>query len=905
MERASGLRRGTIAYRHRIDAAIPEAHELATSPSALVATLRDEKRVADALVHVAEQAGESIALPELLDRLCRLCVQVVPSHRSTVFLWSRRRHTFVPMADHGTPAAISERVASRVQRPGAIIHEGTFGAGQIVLLSRDRTLSDAERALLDDVDLYALAMAPLRARDRSLGALTVGLERAPGFSESSLAVLRGVARQASSLIDHARLFRREEEAAKLRARMAALGAALSTVEDPIELGRLLCTEGAPLFGVNVGVLLLREGDWLVVRGTSAPAATSEGLRVPLYDQNLEVVRAFLRGEPFLDNCILDPAPSHQMLARRFGLRSALSIPLVGRIGAFGCLVFGDDRRPYRFSAETLEEARVFGTMASSTLERAKLFEERSRSEEHFRSIIELGSDVISILDDAAIVRYESPSIERVLGYTPEELVGRAALELIHPDDLPAVGEALAGVIADPGVTGRVEFRFRHKNGSWRVMEGIGKASPDIGVIVTSRDVTERTQAEDSLRSAGTVASALARVGERLLPSLDAQVLLDRLCRVTTEVLGCAHSTTWLWRDAEQSMVPTAGHVDPPEVWQSLRSLHIPRDAMAAALARLEQGELVELRATDPGLLGHVLRHYETPVVLLMPLRTADRFLGAQTAACASADAIFTPEQRRIARGIAQLASTALANAQLLGELERVNRLKSEFVSTMSHELRTPLNVILGFMEIVRDPDVGEADRSHMYDRIVVAGRELMELIEATLSVGKLEAGRDDACFEAVSLPALWNELRETCGKSGGSAATVLEWSSPVPAVSLRTDAGKFKVIVRNLVRNGLKFTERGSVRVDVALDGDGCVIRVADTGIGIRPEDQATIFEMFQQADGSDRRRYGGTGLGLYIVRRFVTQLGGTIALESAPGRGSTFTVRIPLSPSTLDYASR
>jgi signal transduction histidine kinase len=109
-----------------------------------------------------------------------------------------------------------------------------------------------------------------------------------------------------------------------------------------------------------------------------------------------------------------------------------------------------------------------------------------------------------------------------------------------------------------------------------------------------------------------------------------------------------------------------------------------------------------------------------------------------------------------------------------------------------------------------------------------------------------------------------------------------------------TDPRKLTIIVRNLVGNGLKFTERGHVRVEIACQPAALTLRVSDTGIGISPENREAIFEIFRQADGSDARRYGGVGLGLYIVRRFVEQLGGTIGLESTLGRGTTFTVSLP-----------
>jgi len=253
---------------------------------------------------------------------------------------------------------------------------------------------------------------------------------------------------------------------------------------------------------------------------------------------------------------------------------------------------------------------------------------------------------------------------------------------------------------------------------------------------------------------------------------------------------------------------------------------------------------------------------------------------------------FTPRQRQLALGIAEATAVAFENARLIADLQRANRLKSEFVSTISHELRTPLNVILGFTEMARDPEMrGDVDR--LLDRVDASARELLDLVESTLAVGKLEAGRDDIHLETVRLPDFWRKLRDGFTAIAQSPAVTLDWCGDVPDVELTTDPRKLAIVTRNLIGNALKFTERGWVRATARAEHDAVVIEVADTGIGIRAEDQEAVFEMFRQADGSEARRFGGTGLGLYIVRRFVHRLGGTVALASEPGKGSVFTVRL------------
>ena len=299
---------------------------------------------------------------------------------------------------------------------------------------------------------------------------------------------------------------------------------------------------------------------------------------------------------------------------------------------------------------------------------------------------------------------------------------------------------------------------------------------------------------------------------------------------------------------------------------------------------------------------------DSPLVVMLKARDVSRLLlvamrhGGEVVGIVAFvrkdDVPFLDAERRLAHGLSDEAAVALRTAHLIADLRAVSQLKSEFVSTMSHELRTPLNVILGYAEMVKDRRFEEEGRLDAADRIEKAARDLLELIENTLQVGRFEAGRAELQFERVALGPLWEELGERCRGFSRRSDVRLEWLPAPPGVpEINTDPRKIAIVVRNLVGNALKFTERGWVRAELRCEDDAVVIRVSDTGIGIQPEEQQTIFEMFRQADQSDTRLYGGIGLGLYIVRRAVEQLGGKVGVESMPGRGSTFTARFAQVP--------
>jgi len=401
-----------------------------------------------------------------------------------------------------------------------------------------------------------------------------------------------------------------------------------------------------------------------------------------------------------------------------------------------------------------------------------------------------------------------------------------------------------------------------------------------------------------------ISVALARVGRELISSLEKPVVLDRLCHLTAEVLGCDFSTTWLWKPEERIYEALAHYGTAPEHWDAMRVLRLPSDPTVPQMVRLFEHGVVQVTRDSPDfpMIAALLGYYGIEVVLCTPIRRGDDLIGLHAAGYYAAGARFSAAQQRIARGVTQLASMALTNALLFEELEDAGRLKSEFVSTMSHELRTPLNVMLGYSDMLFDELTTGAQRE-LLGHIRRSSTELLDLIEATLNVSRLAAGKDPPQIEPLALATLWDDLRAEFDALPGTEA-MLRWE-PVGRLVLQTDRRKLKMIVKNLVGNARKFTPAGEIDVRCTHESDAAVITVRDTGIGISPEHLPHIFDMFRQVDSSDARSYGGAGLGLYIVRQLVEQLGGAVTVESEPGRGSTFHVRLPAPPvPTADLAA-
>ncbi len=400
--------------------------------------------------------------------------------------------------------------------------------------------------------------------------------------------------------------------------------------------------------------------------------------------------------------------------------------------------------------------------------------------------------------------------------------------------------------------------------------------------------------------------ALGEVGQAVASTLDLETVLSTIVTRATELTGMDGGSVYEYDEANGEFhLHTADRL-PDELVAALRATPMRKGEgvlgrLAVTRAPVQIPDILDERAYQSRVRDRLVR-LGYRAILAVPLMHDDRLLGG-LAVNRKTVGSFDKETIDLLKTFATQSALAIQNARLFRELEEksrqletASRHKSEFLANMSHELRTPLNAIIGFSEVLAERlfgDVNDKQAEYLAD-IVASGRHLLALINDILDLSKIEAGRMELDLSDFALAAaVGNTLalvRERAQRRGIALASDVD-----PAIgTIRADERKVKQVLLNLLSNALKFTpEGGSIAVRAAAAGGMVAVAVSDTGVGIAPEDQAAVFEEFRQV-GAAARKVEGTGLGLAITRRFVELHGGTIRVESEPGKGSTFTFTLP-----------
>jgi signal transduction histidine kinase len=396
----------------------------------------------------------------------------------------------------------------------------------------------------------------------------------------------------------------------------------------------------------------------------------------------------------------------------------------------------------------------------------------------------------------------------------------------------------------------------------------------------------------------------------LTESLDFRTTLNTVARLVTPALADWCSVV-VQNDEGMLETLAVAHADPEKVrWAREIGERYPIDPNTPTgvpnVVRTGRSELYaeitdEMLASTAKDAEHLelLRTAGMRSVMIVPMQAHGRTLGAITLIGAESRRQFTEADLPIAEELARRSALAIENAELFQAAASANRAKSEFLASMSHELRTPLNAILGYTSLLADGITGPVipAQHEQLVRIRASATHLLGLIDEVLSFSRLEAGREQLSLHDVEVRKVLDEATSLVRPMAAAKNLPLETVPPDPAdepLYVKTDVLKLRQILVNLLTNAIKFTDKGSVTLSARAEKDAVVFSVKDTGIGIPQAHLEHVFDAFWQVEQAASRRVGGTGLGLSVTRRLARLLGGDVSVESTPGEGSTFRVRLP-----------
>ncbi len=557
------------------------------------------------------------------------------------------------------------------------------------------------------------------------------------------------------------------------------------------------------------------------------------------------------------------------------------------------------------------------------------------NEELFSVISENVSDLITVSDLQGRWLYVSASCARYLG-PPEKLIGGDSFAPIHPEDRHATERVFADIVRT-GVGRQVRYRLNAVDGSTHYIESAGSVVRDgegcaEKVVVVSRNVTDQKISEDALRSTmerferqNAAIADHAQSTEML--GTDQLAAYRRITETAASTLGLERVSIWFFT---QNM----GAIRRVDLFEMTPNRHSAGTELQSStypkyFAALSEGRVIAAHTAqlDPRT-AEFARDYLHPLgitsMLDAPLRQAGRLVGVICHEHMGDSHEWTPDEEAFAASMADLLSLSLEiwghrdteNAlretrdsleekvtERTRELERANaqlkeldRLKSEFIATMSHELRTPLNSIIGFTGILRQRMAGPLndEQEKQLGMVHRAAKHLLGLINDILDLSRIESGRMELHIERFRVSDIAREVVDQLRPLATRKGIDLHATLVAGELEICSDRKKCVQILLNLAANALKFTQQGHIGITVHAEPGGVSINVEDSGIGIKPEHLANLFQAFRQVDGTARRVYEGTGLGLYLCKKLTALLGGDVSVRSSFGVGSCFTVFLP-----------
>jgi GAF domain-containing protein/DNA-binding response OmpR family regulator len=400
--------------------------------------------------------------------------------------------------------------------------------------------------------------------------------------------------------------------------------------------------------------------------------------------------------------------------------------------------------------------------------------------------------------------------------------------------------------------------------------------------------------------------ALGEVSQAVNSTLDLETVLTTIVAKATQLSNTEAGAIYVFDEAAQEFQLRATYGMDDTIIAAIRDRHIGIGETAIGRA-VEQRRPIQIPDVqkDPSSVLDVIVRAGFRAHLSVPLLATDRIVGALVVR-RKQPGEFSKNTVDLLQTFGAQSVLAIQNARLFHEIEEKGRQlaeasqhKSQFLANMSHELRTPLNAIIGVTEMLREDAEALKQDLEPLDRVLGAGRHLLALINDILDLSKIEAGRMELHLETFALAPLIASVVKTIEPLAAKNANQVAVECDDAIGALHADQMRLRQALLNLLSNANKFTDHGTITVDVRQreeeDGhDWVIISIVDTGIGMTAEQMGKLFNEFSQADASTTRKYGGTGLGLAISKRFCQMMGGDITVESTPGRGSTFTIRLP-----------